>query len=218
VQGGSASDGNGGAANLLGRNASGTTRTGGAVTITAGNSTTAVTGGVVTITAGTGGGSDGAGGACTIAGGAGGATNGNGGNLVLRAGNAAGSGTDGIAQLGVTNTSAITLGATGITTTNAGPLLTSEGIIRHSTSIGAGGDTLDGTDDIVLCSATNTITLPASPTTGQTYVIKSAGAAVTVTIARNGKNIDGAAADKTLTALQTGTLYYDGSAWWTIAN
>lgn len=69
---------------------------------------------------------DTAGSALTIQAGAGAATNANGGALTLNAGAKAGSGTNGALALGTSNTSAITAGATGITTTVAGALTVTE--------------------------------------------------------------------------------------------
>lgn len=66
-----------------------------------------------------------------------------------------------------------------------------------------------------------TLTLPASPVTGEFFiVVDSAGKwdSSPLVIARNGKSIDGAASDLTL-ATQWGKLwlYYDGTAWWSLA-
>lgn len=67
-----------------------------------------------------------------------------------------------------------------------------------------------------------TLTLPAAPATGEFFlIIDRTGQWNThnLTIGRNGKNIDGAAAGLTLSN-QWGKvwLYYDGTAWWTVAN
>ncbi len=64
--------------------------------------------------------------------------------------------------------------------------------------------------------ASRTATLPASPRTNQLVTVKMTGAsgANTVTIGRNSKNIDGAAADQVLYFLNdTLTLQYDGTGW-----
>lgn len=63
---------------------------------------------------------------------------------------------------------------------------------------------------------TTVIKLSASPVAGQIVNIKST-AAGTVTIDRNGKNIDGAASNLTIsTSLQSYTFQYDGTGWWVI--
>lgn len=65
--------------------------------------------------------------------------------------------------------------------------------------------TLDGTQDVILCNCTTaavTITLPAAPATtepGARYVVvKTDSSGNAVTIARNGKPINGAASNDTL--------------------
>jgi hypothetical protein len=67
-----------------------------------------------------------------------------------------------------------------------------------------------------------TVTLPAAPTTGSFFnIFDTAGSAATnnITIARNGKNIDGAASNLTLTANYGGVdLYYDGTGWHSTPN
>ena len=55
-----------------------------------------------------------------------------------------------------------------------------------------------------------TITLPASPSAGATVIVKNVGAG-TVTIARNGSNIEGAAQDGTLEATKGMQVVYVGS-------
>ena len=59
-----------------------------------------------------------------------------------------------------------------------------------------------------------TITLPASPSAGNTVVVKNVGAG-TVTIARNGSNIEGAAQDGTLESTKgMQVVYVDGTLGW----
>ena len=59
-----------------------------------------------------------------------------------------------------------------------------------------------------------TITLPASPSAGNTVVVKNVGAG-TVTIARNGSNIEGAAQDGTLESTKgMQIVYVDGTLGW----
>ena len=59
-----------------------------------------------------------------------------------------------------------------------------------------------------------TITLPSSPSVGATVVVKNVGAG-TVTIARNGSNIEGAAQDGTLESTKgMQVVYVDGTLGW----
>ena len=59
-----------------------------------------------------------------------------------------------------------------------------------------------------------TITLPASPSAGNTVVVKNVGAG-TVTIGRNGSNIEGSAQDGTLEATKAmQVVYVDGTLGW----
>lgn len=71
-------------------------------------------------------------------------------------------------------------------------------------------------------SAAFTLTLPASPTTGSLFIlVDDTGQWNThnLTVGRNGKQIDGAASNLTLTnRWGKVTLYYDGTAWWSVAN
>lgn len=60
-----------------------------------------------------------------------------------------------------------------------------------------------------------TITLPASPNTGQVYNVKCIDDTNTCTVAGNGNNIDGAASI-TLVLHETVTVQYDGTEWWII--
>jgi hypothetical protein len=122
--------------------------------------------------------------------------------------------------LGTTNSAAITVIAagTGSIKLNSGQI-TKITTVNHAASAYAalGSDyflAVDPTAGVV------TITLPAAPTTGQTYVIYDAtgqSAANTITIDGNGNNISSAgtsAASKTLTtAYASMTLYFNGTIW-----
>ena len=67
---------------------------------------------------------------------------------------------------------------------------------------------------IVNSGSAVTITLPASPTAGNVVFIKNAGAG-TVTVARNGSNINSTAADGSLATDAAATLVYvDGTIGW----
>ena len=70
------------------------------------------------------------------------------------------------------------------------------------------GNTINVVDDDF------TITLPSSPSAGNTVVIKNVGAGTT-TIARNGSNFEGAAQDGTLNATKgTQLVYVDSTLGW----
>lgn len=58
----------------------------------------------------------------------------------------------------------------------------------------------------------NTITLPSSPTEGQLYYIHNSDSTNTVTIGRNGSNINGGAQDYILNAGDSITIYYNSTA------
>ena len=63
-----------------------------------------------------------------------------------------------------------------------------------------------------------TVTLPASPGSNQVVIVKDATGSATgansITIARNGKTIDGAAADSTINvAFGAKLFWYDGTGW-----
>jgi len=93
---------------------------GGAVTISGGTPGVTGAGGAVSVVGAAGGSTSGTGGAAAVAGGAGTAGNANGGAASILGGNAHGSGTDGVVNVGTSNTSAINVGAAGIVTRNAG--------------------------------------------------------------------------------------------------
>ena len=72
-------------------------------------------------------------------------------------------------------------------------------------------------DYTILADATSNtvdITLPAAPVQGQVFNIKCINVTFTCTVARNGKNIDGAASDLTLILNESVTLQYDSSFGW----
>ena len=61
--------------------------------------------------------------------------------------------------------------------------------------------TLDGTQDVVLADTSSgavTVNLPSSPQNGDVYLIGSSSASNNVTVGRNGKTINGAASDDTI--------------------
>lgn len=91
------------------------------------------------------------------------------------------------------------------------------GVVRQATSI-----TGDGTSDTLTTgqyyafvdssSATHTVNLPASPSTGQEHVVKRNGAN-TVTVSGNGSNIDGAATQDLLNDDDSLTVAWSGTEW-----
>lgn len=102
---------------------------------------------------------------------------------------------------------------TGVKTFNAGPL--------WGTQTYSGGTTLvNGTAPLVLTNTTSgafTVNLPAAPTTGEWFIfadLNNQWGTHNLTIGRNGKNIDGAAANLVLSATGSAvTLLYDGTGW-----
>ena len=70
-------------------------------------------------------------------------------------------------------------------------------------------------DQLVINSGSAfTVTLPASPSAGATVIVKNVGAG-TVTIGRNGSNIEGAAQDGTLESTKgMQVVYVDGTLGW----
>lgn len=68
--------------------------------------------------------------------------------------------------------------------------------------------------DQLACNGTFTVTLPASPTAGDTLVISNVGAGV-ITVGRNGSNINSVAEDGTLnTGTSAQLVYIDGTIGW----
>ena len=112
----------GGTATVTGGASSTAGNAGGAVALTGGTPGVTGVGGAAAVAGGIGGATSGTGGAASIAGGAGTAGNANGGAVSVLGGNAHGSGTDGVANIGTSNTSAINVGAASIPTTITGPL------------------------------------------------------------------------------------------------
>jgi hypothetical protein len=189
---------------------------GGSVTITGGAQTNATpigTGGAVTITAGAGG-ANGVGGSLALAAGAGGA-NGGGSVTILAGFSAAGNGT---ISIGTSNTDAITIGATGKTTTIAGTVIKSgDGVILKTASftVGAGE-----TNYNVTGVASVTVTLPTA-TTGRTINIVNKAAFTIVSASSNVMPRTGTQTLGTaICAASVGsfaTLVADGTNWYIMA-
>lgn len=68
---------------------------------------------------------------------------------------------------------------------------------------------------VVMNGVTLTLTLPATPGPEQLLWVKNI-AATTVTVARNGSTIDGAAADYSLLTTTAVLMYYDGAGWFVL--
>lgn len=68
--------------------------------------------------------------------------------------------------------------------------------------------------DQLACDGTFTVTLPASPSAGDTVIISNVGTGV-ITVGRNGSNINSAAEDGTLNADTSAQLVYiDATIGW----
>jgi hypothetical protein len=96
-------------------------------------------------------------------------------------------------------------------------------VATHESSFALRTETADydivvGDFTVLVDTASNavTITLPASPVQGQMFNIKCIDDTNTCTIARNGNNIDGAAADVTLLITESAALQYDSTYGWAI--
>ena len=85
----------------------------------------------------------------------------------------------------------------------------------NSWAVKTGTYTAVSKDQLIANSGSNfTITLPASPSAGDTVVVKNVGAG-TVTIGRNGSNIEGSAQDGTLASTKAmQVVYVDGTLGW----
>lgn len=103
---------------------------------------------------------------------------------------------------------------------DGGYLKTNGGRVVNTSTKSADYSLTNGDYFIIAASggAVRTMTLPASPVQGQLYWILRNGAN-NVVVARNGKNINGAAADFTITNdLYSVGFIYDGAGWLTIKN
>jgi len=128
---------------------------GGAATLAGGIPGATGAGGAASVAGGIGGATSGTGGAASVAGGAGTNGNANGGAANLLGGNAHGSGTDGVVNVGTSNTSAVNVAATSIPTNIAGPI-----------TAGVGGSTLADGSTYADAAALPAGTAPVYPTTG----------------------------------------------------
>lgn len=89
--------------------------------------------------------------------------------------------------------------------------------LKTTVNYSSGPQTLDGTADEVRCDGTFTVNLPPSPTDGDHYEFVQVNAAGTLTIGRNGKTINGAASDVTLStqwASKRMTWNMTANTWW----
>lgn len=113
----------GGTATVTGGTSSTAGNAGGAVALTGGTPGVTGVGGAAAVAGGIGGATSGTGGAASIAGGAGTNGNANGGAVSVLGGNANGSGTDGAANIGTSNTSQVNIAAASIPTVISGPIV-----------------------------------------------------------------------------------------------
>jgi len=138
---------------------------GGAASLVGGTPGVTGAGGAAVVTGGIGGSTSGTGGAASLAGGAG--TNGDadGGAVSVLGGNADGTGTDGVLNLGTSNTSAINIGASGIVTAAAGPVQDRSSSAVTATTGGATTGLIPAGCKLAIVtsdSATKQISLPAA--------------------------------------------------------
>ena len=96
-------------------------------------------------------------------------------------------------------------------TLSFGSVASDSGRAYSDWAIKTGTYTVVDKDQLIANSGSDfTITLPASPSAGATVIVKNVGAG-TVTIARNGSNIEGAAQDGTLESTKGMQVVYVGS-------
>lgn len=189
----------GGAIAIAGGPSSTAANAGGAITLTGGTPGAEGAGGALTLTGGAGGATSGTGGAVAIAGGAGTNGNANGGAVTILGGNANGSGTDGTLGLGTSNTSAITLGAAGIVTYNAGTLRVSHTV----TPVAAAGSAVADAGalaDVMITHATSDgatkgVKLPAVTTAGVVKIVVNNSSTAAELYAESTGTINGLSAD-----------------------
>ena len=89
--------------------------------------------------------------------------------------------------------------------------------LRTTVNYSSGPQTLAGTVDEVRCDGTFTVNLPAAPVDGDSYEFVQVNAAGTLTIGRNGKTINGAASNVTLStqwASKRLTWNTTADTWW----
>lgn len=96
-------------------------------------------------------------------------------------------------------------------------IVTGEGPVVNAIATKINDYTLLSTDYTILVDASSNtvdITLPAAPISGQGFIIKAIDSSFTVTVDRNGKLIDNAASDLTLTATNSVMLQYSSTYGW----
>lgn len=103
--------------------------------------------------------------------------------------------------------------AAGATSVDKGSVFANSGTTRRGTDLVLDLTYHTGT---IIATAAITLTLPAAPHAGLRYTCKAADGVATLTIARNGKDIEGASANYVIGALECITLEYDGTEWWII--
>lgn len=102
--------------------------------------------------------------------------------------------------------------------TSSNDLVAARAVLLEPEAVKVVNYQVTNSDAIVIMNGTTlTATLPATPATNQMLWVKNVDAG-SCTIARNGKTIDGAAADITLLTLTSTLLVYNGTGWYRIGN
>ena len=106
------------------------------------------------------------------------------------------------------------VGGTDITVTTSGSNITIDSNVNTSYSVSViSADTTATANTLYVLTANLTLTLPASPTDGDSIKVSNRSGVATCIIAGNGENIMGAASDLTIDKLNSGfELIYAGSA------
>jgi hypothetical protein len=104
------------------------------------------------------------------------------------------------------------------TLTTSGAVTVGGGLRLGAVQTYSGNQTVTTADSVIIwtASAGQTLTLPASPATGQILFIRVHGGSGSRTIARNGKQINGASSDLSVGTSDCKILVYDGTGWYTI--
>ncbi len=120
-------------------------------------------------------------------------------------------------DVGVSVNADLMLQPDGTKTLTGGNLEVGGGNIRSITTKTANYTILESDYTILADASSNTVTLtlPASPNTGQVFNIKAIDSTYLITVAGNGKNIDGSSSI-TITADDSITIQYDSAYGWAI--
>lgn len=110
------------------------------------------------------------------------------------------------------------VGTTSVASTNSSKFITSLGR-RTATNVKTANYTVTASDHVIIVgtlSGSITITLPASPTAGDTYIVKDqlgSAAANNIIVSGNGNNIDGAASYTISTNYGSATVIFANGSW-----